>query len=66
MVRRDTGTLPMVKVGDNVLVMPYVNRGRGDPANLLCVVLDEKDGRFKVATKNGVLNSLHRDCQELS
>jgi len=56
----------MVKVGDNVLVMPYVNRGRGDPANLLCVVLDEKDGRFKVATKNGVLNSLHRDCQELS
>jgi hypothetical protein len=48
--------LPL-KVGDNVLVsILSVDRGRGDAANLLAVIIEEKDGKFRIRTKEGILN----------
>jgi hypothetical protein len=36
--------LPPFKVGDNVLVsISFVDRGRGDAANLFAVIIEEKD-----------------------
>jgi hypothetical protein len=58
MVNRGNGILPPVNVGDNVLVaIPSVDRGRGDAANLLAVIIEEKDKKFRIATKEGVLNT---------
>ena len=58
MVTRGKGILPPLKVGDNVLVpIPSVDRGRGDAANLLSVIIEENDGKFRIATKEGVLST---------
>jgi hypothetical protein len=49
--------LPL-KVGDNVLVLILsVDRGWGDAANLLAVIIEEKDGKFRTRTKEGILSS---------
>ena len=57
MVVRSNRILRPVDIGDSVLVpIPSVDRGRGDPRNLLCYVLEENDGHFKLGTKHGVLN----------
>ena len=47
-----------VKVGDNVTVqVPNVDRGRADPRNLSCVVLDISDtDMYTIAVKGGILN----------
>jgi len=59
MVTRSKGILPPSKVGDNVLVsILSVDRGRGDAANLLSVVMEEKDGKFRLLTKVGILKNL--------
>lgn len=40
-----------------------MDRGRGDPANLICVMLEMENGKFRVATRDGVLNTrLERNC----
>eukprot|EP00102_Acyrthosiphon_pisum_P021955 XP_016659165.1 PREDICTED: uncharacterized protein LOC107883520 [Acyrthosiphon pisum] len=58
MVTRGKGILPPLKVGDNVLVpIPSVDRGRGDAANLLSVIIEENDGKFRIATKEGILST---------
>lgn len=58
MIARGNDILPPVKVGDNVLVaIPSVDRGRGDAANLLAVIIQEKDGKYLIATKDGTLNT---------
>lgn len=64
MVARGNGIVLSVKVGDNVLVtIPSVDRGRGDVTNLLSIIIEEKNGKFRVATKEGVLNTwLERNC----
>ena len=57
MVLRGKGLLPAANVGDNVLLsIPSVDRGRGDPANLIAVILQKKDEKYQVATKDGILN----------
>jgi hypothetical protein len=49
--------LPL-KVGDNVLVsIPSVDRGQGNAANLLAVIIEEKDGKFLIGTKEGILST---------
>jgi hypothetical protein len=49
--------LLLLKVSDNVLVsILSVDRGRGDVANLLSVIIEEKDGKFRNGTKEGILN----------
>jgi len=58
MITRGKGILPPLKVGDNVLVsIPSVYRGRRDAVNLLSVVMEEKDSEFRIATKEGTLNT---------
>jgi len=57
MVSRSSGILPPIKVGDYVLLaIPSFDRGRGDPANLVAVVIKEKEKKFRVATQHGILN----------
>jgi hypothetical protein len=47
-----------LKVGHNVLVsVPSVDRGRGDAANLLAVIIKEKDGKFRIGTKERILST---------
>lgn len=54
MLTRAKGILPPVKVGDNVLIpIPSVDRGRADPPNLIGVVLEIQEGKFRVAVKDG-------------
>jgi hypothetical protein len=49
---------PLLKVDDNVLVLiPSVDRGQGDSANLLAVIIEEKDGEFRIGTKEGILST---------
>jgi hypothetical protein len=50
--------LPLLKVGDNILVsIPFVNRGRGDAANLLAVIIEEKDNKFHIGNKERILST---------
>ena len=57
MVARSNHILPVVEVGDNVLLdIPSVDRGRGDPPHLIAVVGQEKEGRLRVAISHGFLD----------
>jgi hypothetical protein len=50
--------LSPLEVGDNGLVsIPSVDRGRGDAANLLAVIIEEKNGEFRIGTKEGILST---------
>ncbi|XP_025208142.1 uncharacterized protein LOC112603669, partial [Melanaphis sacchari] len=69
---RGKSILPPLKVDDNVLVsIPSVNRGRGYAANLLSVVIEEKDGKFRITTRERILSTCHMigaeqfDCYEV-
>ncbi|XP_060848121.1 uncharacterized protein LOC132927584 [Rhopalosiphum padi] len=66
MVTRGKGILPPLKVGDNELVsIPSVDRRRGDAANLLAVIIEEKDGKFRIGTKEGIISTrLERNSME--
>jgi len=66
MVRREQSILPPAKVGDSVLIpILELDRGRGDPANMLAVVLEVGDKKHVVGTKYGRLNTkLERNALE--
>ena len=51
--------LKMAEVGDNVAVpIPIVDKGRGDPRNILGVVLDrDEHDMYKIAVKAGILST---------
>ena len=59
MVKRSRIELKMAEVGDNVAVpIPLVDKGRGDPRNILGVVLDrDEHDMYKIAVKAGVLST---------
>ncbi|KAK7495304.1 hypothetical protein BaRGS_00013486, partial [Batillaria attramentaria] len=55
MVSRSTAPMKPIEIGDNVLVpLPEFDRGRGDPADLLGVILDNGVDGFRVGTKVGI------------
>ena len=58
MVKRSRIDLQAGAIGDNVAVpIPAVDRGRGDPRNILGVVVNKTDNdQYKVAVKGGLLN----------
>ncbi|XP_046326947.2 uncharacterized protein LOC124111338 [Haliotis rufescens] len=58
MVKRSKRVFGPVSVGDNVTVpIPHVDRGRGDPRNIIGVVIECSDNdMFTIAVKGGVLN----------
>lgn len=50
--------LPNVDLGDCVLInIDKVDRGPGDPPNLLAVVTDIKNGVYQVGTSEGIIKS---------
>ncbi|KAK7497299.1 hypothetical protein BaRGS_00011593 [Batillaria attramentaria] len=56
MVSRSTARIKPVEIGDNVLPVPKFDRSRGDPANLLGVILDNGVNGLRVGTKVGILS----------
>jgi len=60
MLRMSRSKFLPATVGDNVTIpVPDVDRGRGDPRNILCVVLEVTDEQlYRVGNKEGVLETL--------
>jgi len=59
MIKRSRVDLKSGKVGDNVAIpIPMVDRGRGDPRNILGVILDcDKQNMYTIAVKTGIISS---------
>ena len=57
MVKRSRIELQAGNIGDNVaLPVPMVDRGRGDPRNILGVIIDRNENDlYTIATKQGIL-----------
>ncbi|XP_068235499.1 uncharacterized protein [Palaemon carinicauda] len=57
MVKRSRTELVAGEIGDNIaLPIPLVDRGRGDPRNILGVIVSRSmNDQYRVATKSGVL-----------
>jgi len=48
--------IPTFKVGDCIVIMvPKVDRGPADPANIIDVVIDQKNDLNRIGTEHGVL-----------
>jgi hypothetical protein len=59
MLDRSVAKMKALDVGDNVLVpVSEFDRGRGDPQNLIGVVLEKSERGFKIGTKAGVLSGV--------
>jgi len=58
MVKRSRVDLKSCEVGDNVAVpIPMTDRGRGDPRNILGVILDcDKHNMYTIAVKSGIIS----------
>lgn len=57
MVNRNKKKINSFKVGDYVLLHSEdVDRGKADPCNILCIIMEKKDEFFKLGCKVGVLN----------
>jgi hypothetical protein len=62
MVKRSRVDLRPGEQGDNVAVpVPLVDRGRGDPRNILGVIIDRREDtdQYRIAVKAGVLNGMY-------
>ena len=59
MVKRSRVELKSGEVGDNVAIpIPMVDRGRGDPRNILGVILDRDElNMYTIAVKSGIISS---------
>jgi len=59
MVKRSRIELQAGNIGDNVaLPVPMVDRGRGDPRNILGVIIDKNENDlYTVATRHGILSN---------
>ena len=57
MIKRSRIELAPGQKGDNVAIpIPLVDRGRGDPRNILAVILDRSDNNnYTLATKHRIL-----------
>ncbi|XP_071136484.1 uncharacterized protein [Mytilus edulis] len=60
--------LTEVDVGANVLIaIPHVDRGKGEPRNLMAVVTGKEEHGYKLGIKDGILRGLYtRNQFELS
>lgn len=58
MVKRSRIELTAGQLGDNVAVpIPLVDRGRGDPRNILGVIVSRSESdQYRIATRRGILN----------
>ncbi|KAK7092401.1 hypothetical protein V1264_008149 [Littorina saxatilis] len=58
MLKRSRTCLMSADKGDNVMIpIPLVDRGKGDPRNLIGVIIDRNtsDDLYKIAARNGLL-----------
>jgi len=57
MVKRSRIELVAGEIGDNVAVpIPLVDRGRGDPRNILGIIVSRDDSNnYRIATRSGIL-----------
>lgn len=47
---------PTLDVGDCVLLsVPKVDRGQGDPPNIICIIIDQRNGVNQLGCKNGII-----------
>jgi hypothetical protein len=62
MVKRSSIELAPGQIGDNVAIpIPLVDRGRGDPQNILPVILDRSDNNnHTLAIKHGILKVAYK------
>jgi hypothetical protein len=68
MLRRTKKNLKSVEIGDSVNVfLSQFDQGREDPANLIGVVLEIKDDKYRVGTRGGIINQwLQRNSFEVT
>ena len=61
MVKRSRTELAPGQNGDNVAIpIPLVDRGHGDPRNILAVILDRSDNNnYTLVTKHGILKGAY-------
>jgi hypothetical protein len=59
MVKRSRVELKFGEIGDNVTIpIPMIDRGRGDPRNILGAILDcDEQNMYTIADKSGVIGS---------
>ena len=59
MVKRSRVEVPHGQIGDNVIIpIPLVDRGRGDPRNILGIILDrDENDLYTISVKSGILTS---------
>ena len=59
MVKRSRIGVPHGQVDDNVIIpIPLVDRGRGDPRNILGIILDrDENDLHTICVKSGILKS---------
>jgi hypothetical protein len=60
MLEKNIREIERVKIGDRVLLrVPDVDRGPLDPNNVVCLVLEERHGLFKLGCQVGVLDKYY-------
>ena len=59
MVKRSRVEVPHGQIGDNVIIpIPLVDRGCGDPRNILGIILDrDKNDLYTISVESGILTS---------
>ena len=56
MLSRSNNILEEIDIGCNVLIpIPQVDRGKGDPKNIMAIVHEKPDKGYRLATKHGIL-----------
>ena len=56
MLSRSNNILEEVDIGCNVLItIPQVDRGKGNPRNIMAIVHEKTDKGYRLATKHGIL-----------
>ena len=60
MLTQSDPTFQQAKVGYTVLIrIPHIDKGRGDPRNVLAVVMFVEGAFYKLGTEHGVLKQLY-------
>lgn len=60
MISRSNKVLEEVDIGCNVVIpIPVVDRGKGDPRNVMAVVHAKSDKGYRLATKHGINQQIH-------
>nr|CAI5828726.1 unnamed protein product [Callosobruchus analis] len=59
MLQQSSSKFSKTEIGNVLVKITVVDRGRLDPRNILAVALSEKDGLYQLDTSTGVLQKLY-------